>query len=82
MTSESSTTAPVWVAIDVAKASHQVVIELPSGQRRAMRVGNTTADINRLATYLRDLKRPCMIAFEPTGDYHRAIMHLLGRAGF
>jgi transposase len=82
MTSQSSTTVPVWVAIDVAKASHQVLIALPSGQRRAMRVANTTADLNRLVTFLRDLKRPCTIAFEPTGDYHRAVMHLLGRAGF
>ena len=82
MTSPSSTTPPVWVAIDVAKASHQVLIEGPSGQRRSMRVGNTTPDLNRLVTYLRDLQRPCTIAFEPTGDYHRAVMHLLGRAGF
>jgi transposase len=82
MTSPSSTTAPVWVAIDVAKASHQVLIEGPSGQRRSMRVGNTMPDLNRLVTYLRALKRPCMIAFEPTGDYHRAVMHRLGRAGF
>ena len=37
MASQSSTTVPVWVAIDVAKASHQVLIELPGGQRRAMR---------------------------------------------
>ena len=41
MTSASSTTATVWVAIDVAKLTHQVLIETPDGRRRAMRVANT-----------------------------------------
>jgi hypothetical protein len=52
MTPPSSTTVPVWVAIDVAKAFHQVLIELPGGQRRAMRVANSTTDVARLVTYL------------------------------
>ena len=82
MTSQSSTTVPVWVAIDIAKAFHQVLIELPGGQRRTMRVANTTADVVGLVAYLRGLKRPCTIAFEPTGDYHRPVMHVLGQAGF
>jgi len=82
MTSPSSTTVPIWVAIDVAKAFHQVLIELPEGERRAMRVANSRTDVDRLVTYLRGLKRSCAIAFEPTGDYHRPIMHALGRAGF
>ena len=35
MTSNSSTTsAVVWVAIDIAKLTHQVLLELPSGKRR------------------------------------------------
>jgi transposase len=82
MTSLSSTTVPVWVAIDVAKAFHQVLIEVPGGQRRAMRVANSTTEVDRLVTYLRSLTRSCTIAFEPTGDYHRPVMHALGRAGF
>lgn len=81
MTSQSSTTAAVWVAIDIAKACHQVLIEVSGGQRRIMRVANTTAAVAGLVTYLRGLKRPCTIAFEPTGDYHRPIMHVLVRAG-
>jgi transposase len=35
-----------------------------------------------LVTYLHSLPQPCVIAFEPTGDYHRAVMHRLGQAGF
>ena len=34
------------------------------------------------SAYLDGLKRTCTIAFEPTGEYHRALMHRLGQAGF
>jgi len=82
MTSVSSTTGTVWVAIDIAKAVHQVLVERPDGQRRTMRVANTHAELERLVTYLETLPAPCTIAFEPTGDYHRAVMYRLGQAGF
>ncbi len=82
MTSASSTTASTWVAIDVAKLVHQVLIDGGAGRRRTMRIANTAAEIERLVTHLRSLPQPCVIAFEPTGDYHRAVMHRLGRAGF
>jgi len=82
MTAASSTTGITWVAIDVAKAAHQVLVESPDGRRRVMRVANTAIEVDRLVAYLRGLRHPCMIAFEPTGDYHRAVMYHLGRAGF
>ena len=54
MTSRSCITAPVvWVAIDIAKLTHQVLLELPSGTRRAMRVHNTKTDIERFVAALR-----------------------------
>jgi hypothetical protein len=42
MTSESSTTGSVWVAIDIAKAFHHVLIEFARGTatRRAYRQYN------------------------------------------
>jgi transposase len=83
MTSKPSTTSPVVrVAIDVAKLTHQVLIELPSGQRRTMRVANAKPERDRLVAMLRALNVPCEIAFEPTGDYHRPLAYVLGRAGF
>ena len=82
MTSASSTTGATWVAIDIAKAAHQVLVETPDGRRRTMRIANTAAEIERVVTYLRAVPQPCVIAFEPTGDYHRAVMHRLGQAGF
>jgi transposase len=82
MTAASSTTGGTWVAIDIAKMAHQVLVEAPGGRRRAMRIANTAAEIDRLVSYLQALPPPCTIAFEPTGDYHRAVMHRLGQAGF
>jgi len=82
MTSLSSTTSPVVrVAIDVAKLTHQVLLELPTGKRRSLRVQNTRIEIERLVTLLRSLDGPCDVAFEPTGDYHRPLAYILGQAG-
>ena len=77
MTSKSCTTSPVVrVAIDVAKLTHQVLLELPSGTRRVLRVANTKAEIDRFVATLRALELSCEIAFEPTGDYHRPLAYL------
>ena len=74
--------AGVRVAIDVAKLTHQVLLELPSGNgaRCASRTPRprSTASWRRSARF--DL--PCEIAFEPTGDYHRPLAYVLGQAGF
>ena len=47
MTSASSTTGATWVAIDIAKAAHQVLIEAPDGRRRALRIVRVIAATNR-----------------------------------
>ena len=36
MTSVSSTTGTVWVAIDIAKSVHEVLVERPDRQRRSL----------------------------------------------
>jgi transposase len=84
MTSRRSITAgppAVWVAVDVAKAVHQVLVETPDGQRRALRVPNTRPAIESLIERLQQFPVPCEIAFEPTGDYHRPLAYWLGQAG-
>ena len=53
-----------------------------SGKRRAMRVANTKTELDRFVATLRAFDRPCEIAFEPTGDYHRPLAYVLGQAGF
>jgi len=82
MTSRSSTTASVvWVAIDIAKLTHQVLLELPSGKRQALRIANTKTEIDRFVAHLQGLEGSCVIGFEPTGDYHRPLAYVLGQAG-
>jgi Transposase len=82
MTSRSFTTPPtVQMAIDVAKLTHHVLLELPNGKRRVIRVANTREDLDRLVALIRALPHPCEVAFEPTGDYHRPLAYVLGQAG-
>jgi hypothetical protein len=65
--------APVLVAIDIAKARHEVLIAIPDKKRRRrLTVLNELADFNRLATALKEYGRPVRVAFEATGNYHRA----------
>ena len=83
MTPIPSTTLPaVRVAIDVAKLTHQVLLELPTGKRQSLRVANTKMEIERFVVLLRSLPQPCEVAFKPTGDYHRPLAYILGQAGF
>jgi transposase len=83
MTSHPSTTvSAVRVAIDIAKLTHQILIELPSGRRRMLRVGNTKMEIEGFIAELQALNRPCEIAFEPTGDYHRPLSYFWDRRDF
>ncbi len=83
MTPIPSTISPaVRVAIDVAKLTHQVLLELPTGKRRSLHVANTKAEIDHFVSLLRSLEYPCEVAFEPTGDYHRPLAYVLGQAGF
>ena len=80
----SSTTSPaVRVAIDVAKLTHQVLLELPSGQATGAARGEYEVGDRALRGGASgDRSPPCEIAFEPTGDYHRPLAYILGQAGF
>src|SRR5437763_10625023 len=78
----STLTPPVLVAIDVAKAKHDVLVELPTGRRKKMVIRNQRADFQQLADYLHSLGGECLIALEPTADYHRCLAYFLGSQGF
>ena len=57
--------APVLVAIDIAKARHEVLIAIPDKKRRRrLTVLNELADFNRLVTALKEYGRPVRVAFE------------------
>lgn len=76
-------TEPVLVAIDISKARHEVLIAVPDKKRRRrLTVLNQLDDFNRLTAALAEYNRPVRVAFEATGNYHRAFAYHLAAAGF
>lgn len=76
-------TKPVLVAIDISKARHEVLIAIPGKKRRRrLIVLNQLDDFNRLIAALLDYGCPVRVAFEATGNYHRALAYHLAAAGF
>lgn len=74
---------PVLVAIDISKTRHEVLILIPSKKRRRrLTVLNQLEDFKRLIATLIDYARPVRVAFEATGNYHRALAYQLGIVGF
>jgi transposase len=73
----------VLVAIDVAKARNEVLIEAASHQRRRrLSVMNSRAEHDRLIEILARYERPVVCGFEATGNYHRPLAWRLIEAGF
>ncbi len=75
--------APILVAIDIAKARHEVLIAIPGKKRRRrLTILNQPDDFKRLTASLASYSLPVRGAFEATGNYHRAIAYHLAAAGF
>jgi len=73
----------VLVAIDIAKARNDVLIEIPGHKRRRrLIIRNTRAEHDRFVDLLRSFDRPVVAGFEATGNYHRAVAWRLLDAGF
>ncbi len=73
----------VLVAIDVAKARNEVLIEAgPQQRRRRLSVLNTRPEHDRLVETLLRYERPIVCGFEATGNYHRPLAWRLIEAGF
>ncbi len=81
MTATNSNASTVLVAIDISKHRHEVLIAAP-GKKRRRRLTITLEDFQRLAATLSGYDLPVRIGFEATGNYHRALAHHLGQAGF
>lgn len=71
-----------WVAIDISKHFHALLIDTTDEKRQYYKMANTAADHDRLITLLSALPGPCRIAFEPTGNFHRTLVWRLIQAGF
>lgn len=70
------------VAIDVAKAKNDVLVQLPNGTRKKFKVANKMKDYREFITYLSSLGCQCHIGLEATSNYHRPIAYHLQMAGF
>lgn len=79
--SESST-GVFFVAIDVAKQIHEVLIEPPTGGRQRWRMVNCQRDYDMLRQRLQAFQAPVRIGFEATGTYHRPRAYFLHQCGF
>jgi hypothetical protein len=76
-------TKTVLAAIDIAKSRHEVLIAIPGRtRRRRLTVLNQLEDFDRLIAALAAYGLPVRVAFEATGNYHRALAYRLGIAGF
>ncbi len=74
MTARSDATpAATWVAIDIAKRYHAVLIEAPDGKHQRFKMASTREDHQRLCELLHGMPQPVRIAMEPTGDCHRTL---------
>lgn len=81
-TRNDATPAATWVAIDIAKRTHAVLIETPDGKHRRFRMNSLQEDHQRLVDLLHLCPAPVRIAFEPTGDCHRTLAYRLLKEGF
>jgi transposase len=65
------------VAIDIAKEWNIALVEEITGKRRSFKFANRPADYQAFVQFLHTLPGPVRVAFEPTGDYHRALGYRL-----
>lgn len=73
----------VLVAIDVAKARNEVLIEAANHRRRRrLTLLNNRTEHDRFVAMLAGYSRPVICAFEATGNYHRPLAWLKVEAGF
>lgn len=78
----NSMESTVLVAIDIAKARNDVLVQLPDGSKRKFKVANKLDDYREFVSYLKSLKASCLIGFEATGNYHRPLAYYLEKRGF
>ncbi|MES9990293.1 MAG: IS110 family transposase [Candidatus Thiodiazotropha endolucinida] len=69
------------IAIDIAKHSHDALIQWPSGRTKAIKISNTLAGYQKLLELTGIELERISVGFEPTADYHRNIAYWLQDKG-
>lgn len=73
----------IMVAIDISKLRHEILLAIPGKKRRRrITILNQGEDFDRLIRLLNEYELPVRVAFEATGNYHRALAYRLSVAGF
>lgn len=67
------------VAIDVAKRSHEVLVQWPGGKRKTFHPPSTHSEFVLFTNFLAGQGLQVRAALEPTADFHRTIAHWLLR---
>src|SRR5512138_3037806 len=62
-----------FVAIDIGKAFHAVLVEFPDGAHQRFRMANSAEDYDRLVALLRTLPGMLRVALVPTGNFLRTL---------
>ena len=75
--SKNNTANTIWVAIDVSKHKHDVLIEYPNGSTKPLIIKQTQEDFERLSSRLMKENTNVIIGFEATGYYHRLLAYYL-----
>ncbi len=71
-----------FVAIDISKLRHDILVEPTNGKKYRMTITNERVDHDRLIGKLSRLGGSVQVGFEATGNYHRGIAWRLLLAGF
>ena len=82
-TTDKTTAKCVFIAIDIAKNKHGVLINYPNGKQMSFKIGNTREGYQQIIERARRFSDDCRLicVFEPTADYHRNITYWLSTMG-
>lgn len=74
----NSTKQIIWIAIDVSKFKHDILIEYPNGSQKRLKITNSQSDYEHLLKIVTSNHVDHLIAgFEATADYHRCLIYFL-----
>lgn len=79
--SSSKDITSVMIAIDIAKKSHDALIQWPSGKKKVLKIGNHLKGYQGLLNAANCPPEQIAVAFEPTADYHRNIAYWFHQQG-
>ena len=75
------TQSKTYIAIDIAKNNHEILIEDFNGKKHSFKIHNTLEGYQRLLTFADPKSTEVIVGFEPTADYHRNIAYWLKQQG-